>query len=241
MLRVWMPVALLLYLFPSMPVRFHALNDVSIPMAILAVRFMSPVLRGLAAPRRPLAAAAVVGACLLLIVPGTFDRLRSARGAVYLNLQPYHFEPGERDALNALQRAPGGGGVLTTPDMGSLVPKSTGRETWVGSPSWSPDFGLRAAGAYNLLSGRLTPDRAVALVRSTGARYVLADCRGRADLRRTLRPLLKSVAELRLRHGLRDQVTTWETGAGCGSGRASCAMLSGSGQRPRSTWSSAAR
>jgi hypothetical protein len=189
-LRLWVPVALVVYLAPGMPVRFHALNDVSIPLAVLAVRALAPYMRHLPEGRRSVAVVTAVAACLLITVPGAFDRLRSARGAVYLNLQPYLLEPGERDALDDLEDTPGEGGVLTTENIGSLVPKSTGRETWVGSPSWSPNFGERAGAASNLLSGRLAPDEAVDLVRSTGARFVLADCRGRADLRSVLRPVL---------------------------------------------------
>ena len=193
MLRVWVPVAALVYVLPSMSVRFHAFNGVSIPLAILAVGGLAPWLeRELSSGRRRrlLVTGAVVAVCAVLTVPAAVDRVRSARGAVTLNAQPYHFEQGERDALQALEDAPGPGGVLTTETMGALVPESTGRETYVGSPSWTPDFGERAGFAASLLGGALAPAEAQRLLRATGARFVLADCRGRADLRAALGPLL---------------------------------------------------
>lgn len=182
-LRLWVPLGLAMYLFPGTPVRFHAFNGLSIPLAILAVRGLAPYVQ-----RRPVAVAAAAAACLLLIVPGTVDRIRSARGAVYLNQQPYTLDPGERDALNALEAAPGPGGVIAPVDFAALVPYETGRETWVATPSWSPDFGERAAAVSNLFAGRLQPAEARRFVRSTGVRFVVADCRTTTDLRPLLPP-----------------------------------------------------
>jgi len=190
-LLLWAPLVVVLYLIPATPVRFHAFNGLSIPLAILAVRGLSPYLGRMAAldgHRRRLVGAGVAAACAFLIVPGTFDRVRSARGAVYLNEQPYLLEPGERDALDALERAPEGG-VMAPVNLAALVPYRTGHETWVGTPSWSPDFGERAAHVSNLFAGRLSPQQGRRLVRTSGVRYVLADCRVTADLRPLLAPL----------------------------------------------------
>ena len=202
-LRLWAPVGFALYLLPPTPVRFHAFNGLTIPLAILAVRGLSPYVaraaggaRGTPA-RRGVVAAAAVAACALVVVPGAFDRMRSARGAVRLNQQPFHLERGEEDALRSLERAPGGGGVLASAEFGALIPHATGRETWVGTPSWSPDFGERSAAVADLFAGRLSAAQARRVVRSSGARFVLQDCRGRADLAGALRPLLVATR----RHG----------------------------------------
>jgi hypothetical protein len=72
--------------------------------------------------------------------------------------------------------------VLATVYLGQLVPSRTGRETWLGHPSWTPDYAARGAAATELLSGRLPPARAEALVRRSGARFVLARCGERANL-----------------------------------------------------------
>jgi hypothetical protein len=192
-LRLWVPLGVLLYVFPETPVRFHAFNGLSIPLAILAVRGTAPYLRRWA--RRigqEQAAAAAIAACAFLVLPGTVDRIRSARGAVYLNQQPYNLEPGERDALDAMERASGGGGVMTSNDLAALVPYRAGRETWVGTPSWSPDFGARATAVANLFAGRLTPRQARRLVTSSRVRFVLRDCRASADLGAALGPIARA-------------------------------------------------
>jgi len=192
-LHLWAPLGFALYLLPLTPVRFHSFNGLSIPLSILAVRAASPYLGRLA--RRPsgaqAAAVLAVAAIVFLVVPGTVDRVRSARGAVYLNKQPFILEEGERDALEAIERAPGGGGVLSSVDFGALVPFWTGREAYVGSPSWSPDFGSRAAAVGGLLGGTLAPDDARLAARSSGARFILQDCRSTADLTRDLEPILR--------------------------------------------------
>jgi hypothetical protein len=70
--------------------------------------------------------------------------------------------------------------------MGLLVPAYTGRETWVGAGSWTPDFVRRSQRAEDLFAGRMSPAAARALVRRSGARFLLSDCHGRADIARTL-------------------------------------------------------
>jgi hypothetical protein len=76
--------------------------------------------------------------------------------------------------------------VLTPVYMGLLVPAYTGRETWVGAGSWTPDFTARQQQAERLFAGRLNPTQAAALVRRSGARFLLSDCHGRADIARTV-------------------------------------------------------
>ena len=137
---------------------------------------------------RTLAVAGVAALCALLILPGTFDRIRSARGAVYLNEQPYLLQPGERDALDALARVQDGG-VMAPVNLAALVPYRTGHETWVATPSWSPDFGERSAAVSNLFAGRLSPADARRFVEDSGVRFVLADCHVRTDLRPALEPI----------------------------------------------------
>jgi hypothetical protein len=62
----------------------------------------------------------------------------------------------------------------------------------MGHLSWTPDFARRAAAAEALFTGGLRPERAQQLVRSTGARILVSDCRHRADLRPILGPVLAS-------------------------------------------------
>ena len=89
---------------------------------------------------------------------------------------------GEAEALAALARSRTPGGVLARLPLGAAVPAFAGRHTWVGHPLWTPDYPQRAARANALFSGGLSPPAARMLVRSTGARFLLADCGARADL-----------------------------------------------------------
>ena len=142
-LRLWAPLGVLLYLFPGTPVRFHAFNGLSIPLAVLAARGLAPyVARAWSAggSRRGLAVAVAVGWCALLVLPGTVDRVRSARGAVYLNQQPFNLNQGEADALDAITDGGGGGGVLTSVDLAALVPYRTGPR-----PGWPLRRGRRTS------------------------------------------------------------------------------------------------
>jgi hypothetical protein len=133
-------------------------------------------LRDLGWAARP---AFVAAGLALMVVPGTLWRADNLRGAVQVGRQPYFLEPGEHAALRQLAREPDAGGVLSAYYLGQAVPAYTGRETWVGAVSWSPSFADRRKAADRLFAGRLDPARARALVRRSGARWLLADCRAR--------------------------------------------------------------
>jgi hypothetical protein len=76
--------------------------------------------------------------------------------------------------------------VLAPVYTGITVPAYTGRETWVGAGSWTPDHSARAEQAEALFAGRLGAGDAEALVRRSGARFLLSDCHGRADIARVV-------------------------------------------------------
>ena len=75
--------------------------------------------------------------------------------------------------------------MLTPAYLGLLVPAYTGRETWVGAGSWTPDLTARQQQVEDLFAGKLTGGGR-ALVRRSGARFLLSDCHGRADISRTV-------------------------------------------------------
>jgi hypothetical protein len=172
--RLWPAVAFAVYLAPVGFFPFHAFTGLAIPLSILAVRGAAPYVRRVRDPR--LAAAVAVAAVALLVVPGTADRLRKARTAVVTN-PAYRFEPGERAALDALERDPRPGGVLAPADLGQLVPFMTGRETWLGTLSWTPDFDARRRAVDDLFVGRSGAAEARELLRSSGVAWVLSGCR----------------------------------------------------------------
>jgi hypothetical protein len=101
----------------------------------------------------------------------------------------------ELRAMHYLAKDPEPGGVLSSPHLGDAVPGETGRRTY-DSIDWrwsQPHAYRRAHAARHLMYGGLAPAAAQKFVLSTGARFVLQDCRSHRDLERTLRPLITSV------------------------------------------------
>jgi hypothetical protein len=151
---------------------------------------------------RPLPLAPALAAAALLIVPGTIYNADQMRDAVNKGFQAHFMEPEERDALRHLEALDEAGGVLAPPYLGTAVPAYTGRETWAGAGSWTPDFGERTVAANGLFNGELTRTEAEALVRRSGARFLFSDCHDRADVT----PLLARVTDPPRRFGC---ATVW--------------------------------
>jgi hypothetical protein len=186
-LRLWIPVALVVYLLPGMSFRQHALEGLSIPLAILAVQGWHTLdLRSL----RSRTTAACV-ALALMILPVTFAALLHMHDRVQRGGQPQVIDSNEADALDALERQPEPGGVLSTSRLSQLVPGRSGRETWFGPAPWTPHFFARLAAVKALFGGELSPGEARALVRLSGARFVVSDCRTRIDIHALLAPLVE--------------------------------------------------
>lgn len=185
MVRAWVPAALLVFYLPFGTFPFHAFQGLWLPLAVLAAAgvrsrigersLWSPGVRGW-----------VVAALALLIVPGTIYRADHLRDAVNRGYQPFFLEDGERDALRWLDAEPEAGGVLTPVYLGLAVPAYTGRETYIGAGSWTPDFDRRLEEMERLFGGRMTPEEAERVVRASGARFLLSDCHGRADIAATV-------------------------------------------------------
>lgn len=174
--RLWPLAALIVYFALDRSWFYHALAGLSLPLAILGVRGW----RKLRVPK-PVAAAAVA----ILTLPGMAYYVQELRK----NSAGHFLARGEAAALRATERSPRPGGILTAADLGQAVPAFSGRSTWVGHIIWTPRYFDRAARAQLLFEGRLPSQDARALVRSTGATFLLAGC-GKPDLRPTLGPLV---------------------------------------------------
>lgn len=186
MLLLW-PVAALAVYGATDQFPYHALQGLSIPLAVLAVD-------GLARLRVPLAAGAAF--VVLVTAPGiafVVDTFLDSRRA---GIAPYILDPGEADALRFLEDAPPGG-VLARTYLGATVPSLAGQETWVGQFTWTPDYDARREAAERLFSGALDPGAAQELVRRVRPRYLLGDCRVAVDLA----PLLGDVVTRTHRFG----------------------------------------
>jgi hypothetical protein len=171
-LRLWPFAALAVYVQPFGTFPAHSWQGVVLPLATLAFLGVG----------RRLGALALVAALALLIIPGTGYRIDELRRGVKAGQQPFFLTDGEHAALRWLAARPEPGGVLAPIYTGLLVPGHTGRETWVGAGSWTPDFDARVQEGERLFSGRMGREEAERFVRSSGARWVLSDCHGREDI-----------------------------------------------------------
>jgi hypothetical protein len=176
-LRAWPLAALLVYFQPLGTFPFHAFQGLTPPLVVLGVLALRA-----AVGERPLGLVPVAAAFALLAVVGTAYRVASLADAVHVGRQPFTLEPEERAALRHLDRLGTPGGVLAPVYTGIAVPAYAGRETWIGAGSWTPDQPARARAAEALFAGRLSAGAAEALVRRSGARFLLSDCHGRADI-----------------------------------------------------------
>jgi hypothetical protein len=178
-LRAWPLAALVVYFAPFGTFPFHALQGLTLPLVVLGVLALRAWLGTRAVRLWP-----AVGAVLALVAVGTTYRVWSMADAVHVGRQPFTLTAGERAALRHLDALPEPGGVLAPVFTGIAVPAYTGRETWIGAGSWTPDQPRRTEAAEALFGGRLDAAAAEALVHRSGARFLLSDCHGRADIGR---------------------------------------------------------
>ncbi len=184
LLRVWGPVAILIYVFSATGLSatpLHAFDGITIPLAVLAVKGVTRTsLRTL--PRGRLVAAGVVA---LGVIPANAYALATAHEFVDPAGGNANFiTHDEHAALHYLAKNPDPGGVLTQFYLGEAVPGATGRRTFVGNCLWSePNCMPRSAAADALFRGQDTQAQAEQLVRQSGARFLLASCAPHADLR----------------------------------------------------------
>lgn len=176
MLLLWPLVALAVYAVADRSFYFHFVSGLTLPLAILAVRGWKALGEG------PVARVGAVAAVLVCTLPGQLHVLDGFRVEVRGGASARYLEDGETAALDFLDDAPREGPVLARLYLGQAVPAFTGRRTYVGHTSWTPDFASRAEEAEELFSGRLSRARARELVRRSRAAYLISDCNERADL-----------------------------------------------------------
>jgi len=196
-LRAWPVAALVVFYQPAGTFPFHAFQGLAFPLVVLAVLAVRARLGERSLPVLPAVAVAA-----LLIVPGTLYNGDQMRDAINKGFQAHFMETGERNALRHLDEDDESGGVLAPAYLGTAVPAYTGRETWTGAGSWTPDFVERSRDANRLFDGELAQPEAEALVRRSGARFLFSDCHDRADVAQ----LLERVAEPPRRFGC---ATVW--------------------------------
>jgi hypothetical protein len=165
-LWLWPAAALLVY-FVSPGYAPHALEGIALPLSVLAVR-------GWQMLRMPAWLAVI--AIALSTLPGLAFNLHLFHDTVVSDPQALLLRGDEKRAFAYLAHAPRPGGVLPSLRISTAVPAYTGRRTWIGHPSWTPDFPTRAAAVAALFGGRLSASAERSFLRQVGARYLLADC-----------------------------------------------------------------
>jgi len=184
--RVWPLAALVVYLLPVGTFPYHAFQGLALPLGILAVQGVMSVLPS---PRPAL----VVAALFVLTVPGFIHKLELPRNNIRENVYAYYVLPDESRALDWLENDPRAGGVLAAEYASNMVPYRTGRETYLGAISWTPDFTFRLATSNALFDGKLGVQQARNYVRASRARFLFSSCRPAADLSGPLEPLIAQV------------------------------------------------
>ncbi len=169
LLVAW-PVAALAVYFVSTGGATHALEGLSLPLIVLAVRGWQ---------RMTLPVSLALPVIIVATVPGLIYFAQFYRDAARTDPGGMLFRPGETKALAFLTKTGDPGGVLPSLRISAAVPSYTGRRTWLGHTIWTPNFGSRVQTVAELFSGRQSPVWTQALLRRIGARYVLADCEPR--------------------------------------------------------------
>lgn len=180
MLLLWVPAALVLYIGLGQSWFYHAFIGLSLPFAIFALR---------GARRLRVPTSMVAGVIAFLTIPGLVFALQQFTDG----LDEHFLRDGEREALSYLDRVDRPGPVLSTLELGQAVPGYTGRNTYVGHYTWTPDYDGRVARARALFEGELSGEDARSLVRESRAAFLLAGCDTAVDLRSTLGSSMASV------------------------------------------------
>jgi hypothetical protein len=182
-LLLWIAACFVTY-FANDAFAAHALQGLSFPFAVLAVR-------GGQRFRVPAAVGAVVLA--LLTIPGlAYDARKFVRTARSSQIVQYYVPRSDARALDWVADHAPAGGVLAPTPFAAVVPSQTGRAVWVGHGYWSRDYPARAKVVDALFRGHMRPARARAFVRQTGATLLIADCKQHGNLARLLKPLIAS-------------------------------------------------
>ncbi|MDQ6818286.1 MAG: hypothetical protein M3018_12890 [Actinomycetota bacterium] len=199
-MKTWPLGILAIYLLSSVGIgggSLHSFAGVTIPLGISAVWGINRLdfgrFRLRWVPARRLVTALVIAA---LTIPGTSYMLRFAVFWVSPKLENANYiTEDERHALEYLDHAPGRGTVVTTADMGPVVPGLTGRATFLGDPQWSlPGWQTRFEAVFRLFRWPYADPAEAAFIWWTNARFVFADCRSSYyNLDRKLFSLIRDV------------------------------------------------
>jgi hypothetical protein len=185
-LLLWVGACVITY-FANDSFSPHALQGLSLPFAVLAVRGWR---------RLRLPAVLGVAAVALITIPGLIYNARKfVRTTNSSKLVQYYLPQSDAQALDWIAQHGLAGGILAPTPFAAVVPAQTGRPVWVGHGYWSQDYPVQAREVDRLFGGRMSKTASRAFVASTRATILVADCRHAADLARKLGPAVGAVHE----------------------------------------------
>jgi hypothetical protein len=182
-LLLWIPASLVTY-FALDAFSSHALDGLSLPFAVLAVRGWRRLRVNVL-----LSAAAVA----LITIPGLLFEARQLHRVASSSVQEYYLNRSETRALSWVAHDAPPGGVLAPVLLALAIPSQTSRSVWVGHEFWSRDYAARLAVTNALFDGGLSPIQVRVLVALSGARLLVSSCAQNANLAPALGPALASV------------------------------------------------
>lgn len=193
MTRIWPVAAVVIYILSATGLSatpLHAFNGITFPFAVLAVIGVSR-LSWQRVPRARLITAVVLAAATIPVNAYAIAIAHSYTRPTGGNAN--FITRDEHDALLYLRHNPVHGSVLTRFYLGEAVPGETGRRVLVGDCLWSePNCIPKSERVDALFDGSMSRSQARDFVIDSGARFLLADCRGYVNMRRLLGPLIIS-------------------------------------------------
>ena len=182
-LLLWIAGCFVTY-FVNDPFAPHALQGLSFPLAVLAVR------GGHGCGCRWWSGAVAIA---LVTIPGlAYDARKIVRVARSQTVQ-YYLPASDEQALKWVGAHAPPGGVLAPTPFAIVVPSADRPRVWVGHGYWSRDYFPRSRQADALFGGHLRPARRAPSCARPEPRLLISDCGHHADLAVALRPLLASV------------------------------------------------
>ncbi len=213
MLLLWPPACLAVYLFgPNTSP--HALSAVTLPLGVLAVRGWERARVRLHVPGRIAGAVGIV-ALAAFTVPAAVNEIQDARGSFsdtldgQVALQQLRLTNEQAQAVAYLDHAPRAGGVLAPWLVAMSIPEFTDRQVFAGHQWWGPPSNLALTNQFfsPVLGEPAAAAERRAILRRSGAAFVLADCNAPRTLAADLAPIARPVR----RFGC---VTVYETAVG---------------------------
>lgn len=201
LLALWVVACVLVYLLvPEFPP--HALKGVTLPLSVLAVGGWERCRRWGTARvpvGRPGVAVAAVAAIALFTVPAGIAQMDDADAFTgktisdQLNRQLVMLSPTQVSAMHYLERQPAPGPVLAPWFLSMSIPAYTGREVFAGHPMWQPASNVQRANVFYSLADPGAGTRR-AILRASGARFVLTQCGTPSSLGSAIAPVVTPVA-----------------------------------------------